>query len=423
MGRSASRRTAARNHAKKEPPRDKTAASGHAPEPDRQAALDRVLEMMAIPGTSGQEGAIVRYITAQLRAAGAPASSITVDRAHNRTLLRGEVGNLVCRLPGTQRGPRRILMAHVDTVPLCVGSRPEVRNGWIRSIDPTTGLGADNRAGAAVVLTAALEILKRKLPHPPLTFFWPVQEEVGLQGVRHANLSSLGKPKLAFNFDGGAAEKVTVGATGAYRLEICIEGLASHAGGAPQRGISAVAIAGLAIAELAQKGWHGAIQKKRCYGTSNIGYIHGGGATNVVTDRVELRAEARSHDPAFRKRIVRAIETAFQRAARRVKNSEGVCGRVTIHSSHDYESFKLADDQPCVLEAEAAIRGVGLEPLRAIANGGLDANWMTARGIPTVTLGCGQQNPHTVEERLDVAAFQSACRIGLRLATATAFSP
>jgi len=42
---------------------------------------------------------------------------------------------------------------------------------------------------------------------------------------------------------------------------------------------------------------------------------------------------------------------------------------------------------------------------------------MTARGIPTVTLGCGQENGHTVSERLDLAEFRRACRIALRLAS------
>jgi tripeptide aminopeptidase len=47
----------------------------------------------------------------------------------------------------------------------------------------------------------------------------------------------------------------------------------------------------------------------------------------------------------------------------------------------------------------------------------LDANWLNAHGIPTVTLGCGQVNVHTTSERLDLAAFQDACRIALVLAT------
>ena len=71
------------------------------------------------------------------------------------------------------------------------------------------------------------------------------------------------------------------------------------------------------------------------------------------------------------------------------------------------------------MAAESAVRTVGLEPLHAVSNGGVDANWMTARGIPTVTLGCGQLHIHTVNECLDVAKYQRACQIGLHLATAT----
>jgi len=127
-------------------------------------------------------------------------------------------------------------------------------------------------------------------------------------------------------------------------------------------------------------------------GTSNVGVIQGGEATNVITPEVNVRAEARSHDPAFREKIVKAIEGAFQKAARSVKNVDGKCGAVEIEGRLDYESFRLPDDSPAVLAAEEAIRSLGGNPGRAISNGGLDANWLTARGIPTVTLGCGQEN-------------------------------
>jgi tripeptide aminopeptidase len=96
-----------------------------------------------------------------------------------------------------------------------------------------------------------------------------------------------------------------------------------------------------------------------------------------------------------------------------------VQGKVRLTSRLDYEAFRLDAQEPCVLAAEQAVRAAGAEPLRAISNGGLDANWLTAHGIPTVTLGCGQQNAHTVSEMLDVKAFRLACRIALRLATAT----
>ena len=394
------------------------ALEARAGELNRERALELALELMAIPGDSGREGQVVEYISRRLGEAGAPASAIRTDSAHRQTVIAGEVGNLCFKLPGTRRGPRRLLMAHIDTVPLCIGSRPELRGGWVQSTDPTGGLGADNRAGAAVVLNTALEILRRGLPHPPLTFLWPVQEEVGLQGVQHLRMSMLGKPKLAFNWDGGAAEKLTIGATGAYRLKIAIEGLASHAGGAPEQGVSAVAIAGLAIAELQRTGWHGDIRKGTKHGTSNLGVIQGGLATNVVTPLVEVRAEARSHDPTFRRRIVRQIEQSFKKAANEVRSATGTPGKIQLTSRLDYEAYRLAPDEPCLLAAESAVRAVGLEPQRAVSNGGLDSNWMTARGIPTVSLGCGQQHAHTTNERLDVAAFESACRIALTLATA-----
>jgi len=359
------------------------------------------------------------FIAKRLQEAGAPAAAIRRDQAHRRSPLGGQIGNLACKLPGTVRSGRRLLMAHVDTVPLCAGTVPLLRGNHIVSTDKGTALGADDRAGAAVVLATAVEILQRNLPHPPLTFFWTVQEELGLMGTRHARLGMLGKPRLAFNFDGGSPEKLTVGATGAYRLAIRVRGVASHAGCGPEEGVSAVAIASLAIAQLHREGWHGRIEKHDRSGTSNVGVIRGGEATNVVAPLVELRAEARSHDPAFRRRIVAAIERAFRQAARMVHNVEGVCGNVEIDTHPDYEAFKLPDDEPCVLAAEAAIRSTGGRPLRAVCDGGLDANWMTARGVPTVTLGCGQVNPHTTAERLNLPGFRRACRVAWRLAVGT----
>src|ERR1700722_16460064 len=60
---------------------------------DPQHTLALVMELMAIRGRSGQEGAVAEYITRKLRGAGAPASALTSDNAHHHTPLQGEVGN------------------------------------------------------------------------------------------------------------------------------------------------------------------------------------------------------------------------------------------------------------------------------------------------------------------------------------------
>jgi tripeptide aminopeptidase len=386
--------------------------------PSPSSALDLVLALMAIPGKSGEEATVAKFICEELLAAGASPDAITTDNAHRHTLIKGNTGNLILKLPGTERkAPRRMLSAHMDTVPICVGCKPQVNGDFVRSANPATGLGGDDRAGAATILTAALEILNRDLPHPPLTFCWFIQEEVGLQGARHLQKNLLGKPAMCFNWDGGAPEKVTIGATGGYRMDITVEGVASHAGVAPERGVSAIAIASCAVADLHRGGWHGLVEKGKQRGTTNVGVIAGGDATNVVCDRVAIRAEARSHNPKFREKIIREIESAFQRAAKEVKSIDGKRGRVTIDGRLDYEAFQLDPASNCVKLAQQAVTDASREPLLAISNGGLDANWLNAHGIPAVTLGCGQMNVHMTSEMLDIKGFQDACRIALRLAT------
>ena len=111
------------------------------------------------------------------------------------------------------------------------------------------------------------------------------------------------------------------------------------------------------------------------------------------------------------------MEKAFVEAAKSVKNIEGKCGRAEVTGRLDYESFRLADDSPSVAVAEDVIRSLGGLPVRHISNGGLDANWMSAHGIPTVTLGCGQDNIHTAGERLDCEEFRRSCEIARLLAT------
>ena len=388
-----------------------------APEPNLARAQQLVLELMAIAGKSGEEAGVAEYIRGKLLAAGAAPDALVTDNAHQRALIQGNTGNLILKLPGTIKAPRRMFSAHMDTVPICVGSQPTVEGDFVRSANPASGLGGDDRAGTATILTAALEILEHKLPHPPLTFCWFIQEEVGLYGARCVQKSLLGKPAMCFNWDGGACEKLTIGATGGYRMTIDVEGLAAHAGVCPERGVSAIAIASLAIADLARGGWHGLIEKGKHRGTSNVGYIHGGEATNVVTDRVSLKAEARSHNPKFRGQIIQAIEKAFTSAAKELKSAEGKRGSVRINGRLDYEAFLIDSKSECVQLAEGAVSAAGRQPQRAVSNGGLDANWLNAHGIPTVTLGCGQMNVHMTSEMLELPAYRDACRIALRLAT------
>ncbi|QDU80320.1 Carboxypeptidase G2 precursor [Polystyrenella longa] len=376
-------------------------------------------EMMSIPGKSREEAQIAGYIKEKLLGAGLPEKQIRHDQAHKKTVPPGEVGHLIVKLPGTRRGPRRLLMSHMDTVPLCVGCKPIIDGEYIQSADPKTALGADNRSGCAVLLNTLLTILREGLDHPPLTFLWPIQEELGLRGIRQLDTRKLGNPKLCFNWDGRDPNVLIKGATGDIAMTIQIDGIASHAGVHPEEGVNALMVASLALADLQENGWHGLIEKGKQRGTSNAGIVEGGNATNVVMSHFTLHAESRSHNAKFRQRIVDQWRKSFEKAIRTLKNIHGKKAELSFETYLKYESFCLEETEPTLLAAKAAIEKLKMKPFASIANGGLDANWMTEFGFPTVTLGAGQMNPHTVREQLHIPSFLTACQVGQVLATAT----
>lgn len=381
------------------------------------AALERFLELTAIPGGSGEEANVAEGIIKHLREAGISQDQICFDGAETRTRLAGNCGNLIVTLPGSGSGPRTLLSAHMDTVPICLGSQPQVDGDEVRS-SVATGLGADDRSGCGAILTAVVERMQAGDQNfPPAVVSFLIQEEIGLEGARHLDVSRVGNVDRAFNFDGGTVEKLTSGAIGGERIAIRVTGLAAHAGVAPQLGVSAIVIAAKAIADLEARGWLGKVNQGTDSGTANIGTIQGGEATNVVTPELRLRAEARSHSSEFRTRIVSEMRSAFESAAESVTSEEGRSGQVEFTSHVDYESFRLAEDHPSIAAAADAVRRVGREPFAEVSNGGLDANWLYRHGIEAVTMGCGQRNIHTADERLVISDYQDACRIATWLIT------
>jgi tripeptide aminopeptidase len=392
---------------------------------DTQAAIARLMRLLAVDGVTGREAKIAREIAAQMRAAGVPPRSIRVDDANARIPLPTETGNLIVDLPGRGRflrAERILFMTHMDTVPLCAGAAPKRRQKSIVNA-AKTALGGDNRTGCAVLVALAAELMRQKADHPPLTLLFTVREESGLWGARHVRPADLGGAVMAFNFDGRRAADVSIGAVGADRWEVEIFGRAAHAGVAPERGISATMILAEALAAVRAGGWFGKVARDGRFGTSNVGPIRGlaggpaGDATNVVTDYLRVRGESRSHDVGFCKEITAAYKAAFSDSAAALTNNEGKAGRVRFTARTAYRPFRLEENAPVVRRAVAAVAAQGRKPEIRIANGGLDANCMVRHGIPTVTFGAGQNGAHTLEEWIDLTEFAAACRLAFHLAT------
>jgi tripeptide aminopeptidase len=396
--------------------------SDSTPSVDTKAAEDHLMKFLSVEGVTGQEAAIAAAVSDELKKVGVPASAIRFDDANKRIPLPTQTGNLIVDLPGTRPGPRLLFATHLDTVPLCAGAKPKREGDRIVS-DGTTALGGDNRTGCAVLVTLAETLLKHKLPHPPITLLFTVREESGLHGARELKAADLGGATMCFNVDSRLAAELITGAVGQQNWEVEIRGKASHAGVAPEKGISATLVAATALVEAQREGWFGKVVKPEGKGTSNPGIFGGkdgkpaGDATNVVTDYVFVKGEARSADEKFTAAIVAGYRDAFTKAGATVKDAGGETAEVRFSAVPSYPPFKMADTEPVLVHAKRAAESIGLKPTTIFSNGGLDANWLVRHGLPTVTIGSGQYEIHTVKEYVDLPEFANGCRLAVALAT------
>jgi tripeptide aminopeptidase len=142
------------------------------------------IEMATIESGSENEAAMCEFVAKQLRELGA--ETVIIDEASKQ--IGGTGGNVFARFKGTVNAPPLLLNAHVDTVYSTEGIQLIRDENEIRT-DGKTILGADNKAGVAIILEVIRTLKERSLPHPPLEVVFTIREEKGLlgaKGVRHA---------------------------------------------------------------------------------------------------------------------------------------------------------------------------------------------------------------------------------------------
>jgi len=363
---------------------------------------EHLIGLLRIPSPSRKEGAVAARLAEDLRALGA---TVTFDRAGEA--VGGEVGNCIARLPGTVPGaPPLLLNAHMDNVP--GGSGAVVRDGGLLRSDGRGILGADDKAGCAAIIEALRVAVEEGIPRGDAEVVFTICEEVGLLGAKHLDYGRL-RAREGISLDSDGPEEIIAEAPAACRLEFRVHGLAAHAGVRPEAGISAIRIAGEAIARMRL----GRLDQES---TANIGVIEGGKATNIITDFVLVKGEARSHDERKLARQVAHMQRRFQHSARRhrvERDGQVIAGRVEETVSRDYPRLRLTPDLRIMRLIADAGRSLGREVTVRRTGGGLDANIFNERGIAVATFGTGQHEIHTLNEYLNVPESLRAAELML----------
>jgi tripeptide aminopeptidase len=352
--------------------------------------VEEFIALASLNSLSRQEGRVAEYLVRRLNDLNL---DVMVDDSAAQT--GSDTGNIVVRVPGNMPGPTILLCAHMDTVGPTEGMIPVLRDGVIYSNGETI-LGADDKAGIAIILGVLADLKDGGLPHPDLEVLFTVQEEIGLFGAKALGIKL--RADFGYILDGDGPVGCIINQTPSkVDLDFLLEGKAAHAGVCPEEGINAIVVASAAISRLRT----GRIDGKT---TSNVGRISGGKIRNIVADRAEVIMEVRSTDEARLEEEVQAALNVFHEEA-------AAAGAIlSVRREIAFETFTIPETHPSVANAFRAARVLGIEPLLHPSGGGMDANIFNGRGLTCVAFGIGIEDPHSPSEHIAVAQLEAGVR-------------
>jgi tripeptide aminopeptidase len=349
-----------------------------------------------------------------------------------------EYGTVLATLPATvENAPVIGLLAHVDTAPAfnATGVKPVVHRGYnggeisfadapdltlspanspylgtkqghdIITASGTTLLGADDKAGVAIIMTAARHLLANPdIPHGKIRIAFTPDEEIG-RGVDDRLPADLGAD-FAYTFDGGAQGEIEYESFSADGATVHIEGVSIHPGTAKDTLVNALHLAAKIIQTLP----HTTLTPDTSAGRD--GFI-------MITDMTGTAAEATLHFILrdFERDGLAAKGALLQQVCATVQATEPRA-RITCDIAPQYRNMRywLETDMTPVELAHAAARAIGITPISEPIRGGTDGSRLTEMGVPCPNIFTGMQELHGPLEWISVQDMGRATEMCLKLA-------
>jgi tripeptide aminopeptidase len=270
----------------------------------------------------------------------------------------------------------------VDTIP----HLREKTGHDIITASGTTLLGADDKAGVAVVMVTARHLLRHpEIPHGVIRLCFNPDEEIA-RGMTKLDLKELAAD-VGYTLDGEGLAEIDYETFSADAAALEIRGVSIHPGWAKGVMVNAVRLAGSFLSALPAE-----ISPERTAGRD--GFIH----------PVEISGNA---DRCTVHMILRDFELAGL-AAKRATVEQVVAGlRIvepravfTLTFTEQYRNmlYWLEKDMRPVEYAREAVQRAGLTPVSSAIRGGTDGSTLTARGLPCPNIFCGTREAHSQRE-------------------------
>lgn len=270
--------------------------------------------------------------------------------------------------------------------------------------DGTTLLGADDKAGVAVIMEMArLLMVNPSIPHGPVRIVFTCDEEIGY-GVKHLEPAEIGAV-VAYTLDGMASGEIEDETFSADAATVTVTGVNIHPSIGKGRMINAVRLAAMFIDHLP----HRTMSPETTDGRN--GFLHpltieGG------TGEVKIGFLLRSFDTAEL-----PVQAELLREIARQVEREYPGSKVKVETRKQYRNMRdgIAKEPRAIKYAELATKRAGLEPKFKIIRGGTDGSQLTEKGLPTPNLSTGEHNPHSPLEWTCLEEMEAAVRVVIEL--------
>lgn len=268
----------------------------------------------------------------------------------------------------------------------------------------TTLLGADDKAGVAVIMDMANYFLSNPdVPHGAIKILFTPDEEIG-RGVDKIDLKKLGAD-FGYTLDAGelgAYEDETFSADG---VTITFHGIAAHPGYAKDKLVNAIKVAAAFLDSLPKELSPEATEKRN-------GFVHpvrmAGIAEKITVEfiiRDFITAQLAEYEALLREKLDAAL-----------KRFPGA--RADFEIREQYRNMKeVLDKYPQVSTyAKEAIARAGVPLLEMSARGGTDGSRLSFMGLPCPNIFTGEMAFHGKHEYVSVQDMQKSVQTIVHLA-------
>ncbi len=275
----------------------------------------------------------------------------------------------------------------------------------IITTDGTTLLGADDKAGIAVIMDAAQYLMDHgEIKRGDIRVCFTCDEEIG-HGVDHVELNKLGAV-VGYTLDGEGQGYVEFETFSADLATVTVTGVNTHPGYAKGKMVNAIRIASEFIQRMPADRLDPAVTEGR------EGFLHPYVFEGGVAES-KIRILLRDFDDA---KLTEYRDLLHSIANELLDEHPKAQISVVIKEQYRNMAAGIAKEPRAVDLAREAMSRAGLEPKSSLVRGGTDGSRLTEMGLPTPNLSTGMHDYHSPKEWACLEEMESAVRVLVELA-------